>query len=290
MEFLKKAAAATGAAAKSAVQATKAKVADLRAAPTQVRCSACPHEIEVPATAFDWHCAAGHLNRGTAAVCEECKLAPPEGLVGPSVTCPACQVVTVVPASNARKHVRETATKTKEFAVATAVATKQGVAHLRAAPTTFHCAHCNTLLAVPTGPWACQTCTSENEEECETCKQCAQKKAAQKAICGVCRQSTVIPGSNFTDSIKSGVKNVTQGSKKVYFDVAGKPYLTCGKCSAHVSIPKSHVAETAAAGPAADGEGLGSAPSASPASAAPEGVYNGGAIQCPSCKNPIEEA
>lgn len=27
---------------------------------------------------------------------------------------------------------------------------------MRAAPTTFHCAHCNTLLAVPTGAWACQ--------------------------------------------------------------------------------------------------------------------------------------
>lgn len=42
---------------------------------------------------------------------------------------------------------------------ATAAATKQGVEHLRAAPTTFHCGHCNTLLAVPTGPWACQTCS-----------------------------------------------------------------------------------------------------------------------------------
>ena len=31
-------------------EATKAKVADLRAAPTQVRCSACPHEISVPAS------------------------------------------------------------------------------------------------------------------------------------------------------------------------------------------------------------------------------------------------
>lgn len=115
----------------------------------------------------------------------------------------------------------------------------------------------------------------------------------------MCRQSTEIPASNFRDSVKSGVKNVTQGTKKVYFDVAGKPYLTCGKCAAHVSIPKQDVTQTAGAGagaeagvqmagqPAHDGEGRGSAPPSAPGGA-PEGTYNGGAIQCPSCKNPIE--
>jgi len=303
MDFIKKAASATAAAAKSAADATKAKVAELRSYPTQVRCSACPTEIPVPPTAFDWTCAAGHTSQLHEPTCRECKAAQPAGLPRPTVTCPSCQAVTVVPTSNARKHVGETAVKTKEFAVATAASTKQGIEHLRAAPTTFHCAHCNTLLAVPTGPWACQTCTSENEESEIKCKQCGQKKSDQKAICGVCRQSTVIPASNFTDSIKSNAKSAAQGTKKVYYDVSSKPYVTCGKCATHVTIEKKDVAPVSGkAAPVVEGEGVRSAPAAaagsapasgnvSPSSAAQqagEGVFVGSTVICPSCKNPIE--
>ena len=94
---------------------------------------------------------------------------------------------------------------------------------------------------------------------------------------------------------------------QVYYDVAGKPYLTCGKCSAHVTIAKKDVGAAAGAGAAAagsprapvhEGEGLGSPPAAggaggaapggAPSAAAPEGVYHGETVICPSCKNPIE--
>ena len=93
---------------------------------------------------------------------------------------------------------------------------------------------------------------------------------------------------------------------QVYYDVAGKPYLTCGKCSAHVTIPKKDVGAAAGAGagaaaagspraPVHEGEGLGSPPAAggaapggAPSAAAPEGVYHGETVICPSCKNPIE--
>ena len=160
------------------------------------------------------------------------------------------------------------------------------------------------------------------------------------------RQSTAIPASNFSDSLKSGVKNLEESSKKVrghseracladsgcsawreagrtdslarslvcdllrprsqvYYDVAGKPYLTCGKCAAHVTVAKKDVKSGAGGSPkapVAEGQGLGSPPNAGAeaAAAAPgglqappaahEGVYQGETVICPSCKNPIEGA
>ncbi len=38
------------------------------------------------------------------------------------------------------------------------------------------------------GPWACQTCTAQNDEHILKCRSCQQAKTEQKAICGVCRQ------------------------------------------------------------------------------------------------------
>lgn len=174
----------------------KRTYADLKAPPTTVRCQGCPQEVDVPATAFDWTCTAGHVSKRADELCVECKIAQPKDLPEPTVTCPSCQHVTVVPSSNAKKHARESAQKTKEFAAQTAAATKAGIEHLRATPTTFRqtnnantladlgncwrvsgprvvlmlmfspsrlastdCAHCDTLLAVPTGEWSCQTCT-----------------------------------------------------------------------------------------------------------------------------------
>jgi hypothetical protein len=142
----------------AAADAAKKTYVDLKAEPTQVRCTACPHEIEVPPTAFQWTCAvrqreekhrgvamraesgrrqaqwlarfarpvfgvreapaarrisltlspsslfvrlcqAGHVNKRSDEMCTECKVAQPANLPDPTVTCPACQTVTVVPAS-----------------------------------------------------------------------------------------------------------------------------------------------------------------------------------------------
>jgi hypothetical protein len=67
---------------------------------------------------------------------------------------------------------------------------------------------------------ACCLRHSKNKEATPKCKQCGQKKSAQKATCAVCRQSTEIPSTNFSDSLKSGVTNVSRSTKKVYYDVA----------------------------------------------------------------------
>lgn len=44
-------------------------------------------------------CQAGHVNKRSDEMCTECKVAQPANLPDPTVTCPACQTVTVVPAS-----------------------------------------------------------------------------------------------------------------------------------------------------------------------------------------------
>ena len=151
-------------------------------------------------------------------------------------------------------------------------------------------AHCNSLLAVPTGPWACQTCTAENAEDAAKCKQCGQKKSDQKAICGVCRQSTVIPTTNFYDGLKATTRDIAKSSNKVYMDVSGKSYVTCSRCGTHVPL-KSPNAAGAAAGPvvpaAADGSGAEGAPAAGAApTAAQEAEMKD--LVCPSCKNKVE--
>jgi len=307
MNFLKSAANAASNAAKSAAESAKKTYAELQAPPTSIRCIGCPEQVLVPPAVFDWACSAGHVNKRQQDACSECKVQQPPNLPEPTVTCPSCQSVTKVPLSNARKHAREAAVKTKEFAVATAAATKAGVEHLRAAPSTFHCSHCDTLLAVPSGPWACQTCTCENEEEAKTCKQCGQKKSEQKAICGVCRQSTTIPSSNFVDGLKHTAKSVQQSSKKVYYDVANKPYISCNKCGAHVSIDKKDVAGAApqpvqgmqrsppppqqegAMSPPPSGEGAapGGAAAQQQQPEIQQPTYSGAPIMCPNCKNPV---
>lgn len=302
MDFLKRAGTAVSSAASAAAASAKKTYEDLKAPPTSVRCTACPTEIQVPPTVFDWVCAGGHVSKRADNQCGECHAQQPANLPAPTVTCPQCQSVTVVPSTNAAKHAREAAVKTKEFAVATAVSAKQGVAHLRADPDTFHCQHCDALLGVPTGPWACQTCTSENEEGAKTCKQCGQKKSDQKAICGVCRQSTSIPTSNFEDGLKHTFKDLHQSSKKVYFDLAGKPYITCNKCGAHVNVDKDKVSKVRGGGNSPQavqaeqkqeaGEEKEGQSSPAPGGAAPSpssgSVYNGETVTCTNCKNPID--
>jgi hypothetical protein len=291
MNFLKAAGQMASAAAKSAAESAKKTYAELKAPPSKVRCVNCPTEIDVPPTVWDWTCAAGHVNKREQDLCAECKVAQPANLPEPTVTCPSCQAVTPVPSSNAKKHAREAAVKTKEAVVATAASAKAAVEHARAAPTTFHCAHCNTLLAVPTGPWACQTCTTENLEEAKACKQCGQKKTDQKAICGVCRQSTVIPATNFADSLKHAAKDLKKSTQKVYYDVSGKPYLTCQKCQAHVAVDKSKVEaaspNAAAAAAVEGGAGAEGGKGSAPPPAQAEGSYNGEPVICTNCKNPI---
>ena len=150
-------------------------------------------------------------------------------------------------------------------------------------------AHCNSLLAVPTGPWACQTCTAENAEDAAKCKQCGQKKSDQKAICGVCRQSTVIPTTNFFDGLKATTRDIAKSSTKVYMDVAGKSYVTCSRCGTHVQLKSPNAAGAASGGPVAPG-GEGSGAEGVPGGAAPTAAQQAEMkdLVCPSCKNKVE--
>lgn len=118
----------------------------------------------------------------------------------------------------------------------------------------------------------------------------------------MCRQSTVIPASNFVDELKHTVKDIGRSGRKAYYDAAGKPYVTCGKCNFHVNVDKASVsspkpadADAAAPAAAAPVEGAPaaegapeSAPAAVPGGAPAEGTYNGDNIVCPNCRNPIE--
>ena len=230
-------------------------------------------------------------------VCAVCHAPKPKQVNPPAVVCSSCHSSTIVPSSNAGKALSEAATSTKKFAVSTTSAAKEQIKYLSSAPETFHCSHCNSLLAVPTGPWACQTCTAENAEDAVKCKQCGQKKSEQKAICGVCRQSTVIPTTNFFDGLKSTTRDLAKSGSKVYLDVAGKSYVTCSRCGTHVQLTA----------PAAPGEKGGeikalhpAVPSADGAAAAPAGAEGQPHVPtaaqqaelkdliCPSCKNKIE--
>lgn len=88
-----------------------------------VQCSGCPLTVEVPESLFSWNCINGHTNKGEIKECSECKTvrpAPSPDQQQPTVTCPTCHTVTIVPATNASKHVKEAATNTKKFAVAAA--------------------------------------------------------------------------------------------------------------------------------------------------------------------------
>jgi hypothetical protein len=97
-------------------------------------------------------------------------------------------------------------------------------------------------------------CTGENAEDAKLCSACGQKKSEQKAICGVCRQSTVIPSSNFSDGLSHTVKTASRSSRKVYLDLANKPFITCPKCQHHVEIAdKSKITAEPSAAPAAGG-------------------------------------
>jgi len=293
-EQAKLAAAGVAASAQVAAASAQASVqktyADLKAYPTSIQCSGCDKKIDLPPTFFDWRCTNEHENDKQNKTCATCSQPKPK-LANPTVTCASCGLHISVPTNNASRMSTEAATNAKKFIVQTAEKTKTQVQHLAAAPETFHCAHCNSLLAVPTGAWSCQTCTTENEETAQKCKQCTQKKSDQKAICGVCRQSTVIPGSNFVDSLRANARDLSKSGTKVYLDMAGKAYVTCTRCNTNVRLPSpatatnTNASSTAAVVPPTEPV----APSGEEAKA-PSDLESAQIKQlvCPSCKNQIE--
>jgi len=265
--------------------------------PTEVKCAGCPLVIPVPATAWDWTCDNRHLNNKDAKVCSVCNIPKPKSFQ-PVVICPQCHTQTPIPSNNAVKFFKDAATSTKTAVVGAAVATKESISKLGSTPTQFHCEHCDALLAVPSGPWACQTCTFVNAEDQQKCNQCSQSKADQKAICGVCRQSTCIPSSNFTDSVHHTFRSASKSTKKVFYDVSGKPYVVCPRCSGHVPVPNppavnqaemdQKMAQMAAAPQPEQGSHVGAPGSIPSAEVLQPGLPP--QVTCPQCNNKIDVA
>lgn len=284
------AAEATKKAVDSAVESTKKTYEELKAPPSHIQCSGCPSQVEVPANLFDWTCPNTHINGRDASVCAQCSAPKPKSATDPTVVCSQCHAATPVPASNASKHLKESAHNAKVFAAKTSTAAKEQIKYLSSNPETFHCAHCNSLLAVPTGPWACQTCTAENPEDAAKCSKCTQKKSEQKAICGVCRQSTVIPTSNFIDGLKATTRDLAKSGSKIYYDARSLPYVSCARCGHHVPVPVDANAPAAGAAPGA--AGVPPAPvNASAEGASPTESQNAAIkeLVCPACKNKVQE-
>jgi hypothetical protein len=196
-------------------------------------------QIEVPQYVFEWQCTYGHFNPPGLEVCAQCATAKPTHLTNPTVTCSSCSAVTFVPYTNATKSIRTAIDSTKHAVITHVDLTKhiEYLFYLQSTPDIFHCEYCNSLLAVPTGPWACQNCTTENAEDSVLCSQCSQKKREQKIICGICRQSTFIPSTNFIDGIKSTIRDLFESSRKFLFYLYRRPYITCNRCQLNFILP-----------------------------------------------------
>lgn len=282
------AADATKKAAQAAATAAQQTYHDLKAAPSVVLCTKCNVDVPVPAELWKWTCEPNkHANIWDAPECSVCKFPRPKDLANPTVECGTCHLVITVPTSNFSRYAREGGHKTAAFVQKTAQSTKAFIEHQASAPDTFHCAHCDALLAVPTGQWACQTCTFTNEEAAKACVKCSQKKGDQKAICGVCGQSTEIPSSNFVDSLKHNARDVSLSSKKLYLDVSGKPYTTCPQCKTHIRVEAPAVSPAAAADLPSNTPPSGEGNANDPVVAEGAGS-NVKQVECPQCKHKFD--
>jgi len=237
-------------AATSVANSAQAAVADLKAPPKTIECSTegCGVIITVPPTLFDWVCVnetCKKTNSPSNKICSDCKAEPPRVLsLNPFVTCPKCKAHTIVPSSNASKHIQSAAKKTKEVAIKVKNETKATYVHLKSAPSQFNCEHCSTLLAVPQRQdWKCPRgeCLKENSGETNVCAGCGVEQdlpPVSMVMCGACHKATSVPKSNFANKVKTGAKDVSKSAKKVYYDLAGKDYIVCPRCSTPLKLPK----------------------------------------------------
>jgi len=237
-------------AATSVANSAQAAVADLKAPPKTIECSTkdCKVIINVPPTLFDWTCTNENCKKSNPPsnkVCSDCKTEPPRVMsLNPFVTCPKCQAQTIVPSSNASKHIQAAAKKTKEVAIKVKEETKATYHHLKSAPSQFNCEHCFTLLAVPQrANWKCPRgeCLKENGGDTNVCSGCGVEQELPPiamVMCGACKKPTAVPKTNFANKVKTGAKDVSKSAKKVYYDLAGKDYVVCPRCATPLKLPK----------------------------------------------------
>jgi hypothetical protein len=157
-----------------------------------------------------------------------------ENWPNPVLECATCHAKTDVPTTNAALHLKNAKKTTVEFVDKTSAAVKKEYEHLKSKPKQFNCEHCNTLLAVPPPqPWTCATCSVSNEALLESCASCSTKRVEQPqlVLCGVCSNPTKVPSTNFENIAKANLKDLDKSAKKIYYDLAGKPYVLCPRCA-----------------------------------------------------------
>jgi len=100
----------------------------------------------------------------------------------------------------------------------------------------------------------------------------------------------VIPSTNLADGFKAFTIDLQQSSRKIFYDVAGKPYVTCARCGAHVKLPEKIVPAVEMAGKEAAGAGTGAADTETKAEGAGDAAAAASKppVNCTSCKNPVE--
>jgi len=235
-------------AASSVAKSAENAINDLKATPKTIECATegCGVIIDVPASIFDWTCGNLNCKKSNATEnknCSACKAEPPAVLgLNPYVTCPKCKAQTCVPSSNASKHLKSAAKKTKEAAIKVKNEAQSTYVHLKAAPSQFNCQHCSTLLAVPArADWKCPRgeCKADNSGESNTCHGCGVEQESSGPVmvqCGACKKATTVPKSNFANKVKTGAKDMSKSAKKVYYDIAGKDYIVCPRCNTPLKL------------------------------------------------------
>ena len=200
----------------------KKEYAELQAVPDHIPCVHCTLELGVPQELFNWTCAAcNHVHDHTLTtetVCAECKVArAPENNEPPQIRCPKCEGITVVPYSNARKHLAKAATTTKNAYNSTTRRMSTEYKRLSSAPKDFNCKNCNELLNVEVD---------------------AEGNLPPLANCPKCNQATAVPKTVFQNSVNVNVNQVRQITAKAFYDISGSPYITCDVCKTPVKLPK----------------------------------------------------
>jgi len=297
--------------AKGVADATSKKIEEWKAPPSVIHCSnpECKAEIETPSNLFDWQCVNPACHKANARElknCTGCNALKPASQP-PVLTCSKCGTPNIVPTSNASKAMKEAGAKTKQVMKETADSVKETYQNMKSKPSQFNCEHCNNLLAVPAPlPWTCPRpeCANVpndgNADACATCKQPrdpATRPAPieQKVRCGVCNKVTTVPATNFSNKMKSGVKEMDRSSRKMWYDVTGKTYVLCPRCSNPLKLleSKESAGGAGAGAPGAPGGAGSPTPDASSiAVPAGEAVANtatpvGQEIICPKCNEKL---
>lgn len=234
--FLSQAAALAKSTAKVVADKTKETYHHLKAVPTEITCTGCKKTIMVPYSTFNWICGGcNKVNEHKDESCLGCHAAMPKNEFGYSIACTMCAAIVKVPTTNFEKGARSAAATTKEAATTAAVWSKEKYAHLKSAPERFNCEHCATELLNPNGN---QEEQKQKAAEAAAAGQPLTTPVIESIICPVCKKTTKVPASNFSNSASKAVASLNKGASKLYYDVAGIRHAKCPICSAPAKAPE----------------------------------------------------